>query len=1404
MRSNAILNDFKKQAHGKIIFILKILIFTLLLFTGQGLRLYAGDSGCKYFKNFSSKDYDHFHQNWGIAQAKNGIIYVANGAGVLIYDGVSWRVVYEDIPNYTVNSLAIAETGTVYIGGKNEIGYLAANEKGTLHYVSLVNKLDESQRNFADVWKTHAAKEGVYFRTSKFLFRWDSEKMKVWTTDRKFNGSFLCRGSLFINRASTGLMRIVNDSPEALPGGEIFASDVIYFMAPYNTDAGGPLLIGARSKGLFLYDGTNMEPFPTKVGEYIKNNRASHGIRTSGGDFALATNNGGLLIMDARGGLKRIVDKRSGLQDQNVRYVFEDKQGSLWLALDRGISRIEYSSPFFLYDDRAGLPGIVISVVRHRGDLYAGTSQGLYVLRPDEKIFRPILLSKDGIPGNCSSLLSVDHSLLIAATAGVFQVDIKKNISRKVLGDRSYVLVQSRRAPGAVWCGTTNGLALLTRKNGGWELNHRFKTITQEIHSIVEEPSGSLWLGAAGGNFLQVDFKAAGGDPVISTYTAPDSAAGEAYVARAAGHVVFAADKGLFRFDKKKNTLIPDPLLGERFTGGKNGKPVFRIIEDRDKNIWFHSESKNYRAVPGPDGTFRIDAAPFCRIPTTAQVNAIYPDPDGENAWFAGMEGLIRYDATVKKNYRQDFNTLLRKIYVNERLIFDGHKTGEPGGPGADKTTPSMPIFEYAERNLHFEFATPFFEAEDETLYRFFLEGYEANWSNWKKGTQKYYTNLDAGVYRFRVQSKNIYGILSPEEVFQFKILLPWYRTWWAFLSYFLVPFMLMYLVGKWRRSVRLEKEAYRLEQIIKERTGEIKEKNRQLQEQTQKLQGQSEKLKEMDKVKSRFFTNISHEFRTPLTLIMSPLEQMRSRNRDKGQEKKFALMLRNSRHLLTLINQLLDLSRFDSGSMKLQASRQNIVSFLKEAAAAFQELAEKNKLALDFSYEEEEISLYFDAQKMTQVINNLLINAVKFTPEGGKITLSVSRQTRQGSSQKEDDFIIISVRDTGIGIPKEYLPNIFDRFYQAKSFKKNSLKGTGIGLALTKEVVLLHHGKIDVHSQEGKGTEFVIQLPLGMQHLREDEIAASAAEVTGLERRGDFEGLTVPGDNDEAGMDVEDEKSEIIEAVPEPTGKPEGEEKNVVLIVEDHSDMRLHIRDTLEPYYTVEEATDGKQGIAKAKEIIPDLIVSDIMMPEMDGYELCRELKKDRETSHIPIILLTAKALEEDTIKGLKTGADDYVTKPFNADILLARIENLIELRRQLQLKIQREKMLLPSEIPVSSMDDEFLKDFQAIIEKNLDDADFGVDELSDKLYMGRSTLFKKIKAITGESPKQFIQSYRLERGTQLLRDKFGNVTEVAMKVGFSTSQYFAKCFREKYHLTPSAFQAAEGKSPQESVEKP
>ncbi|MCP4150671.1 MAG: hypothetical protein GY757_23190, partial [bacterium] len=644
-------------------------------------------------------------------------------------------------------------------------------------------------------------------------------------------------------------------------------------------------------------------------------------------------------------------------------------------------------------------------------------------------------------PGPCWALHSTGDSLLAATSKGI--VRIEGNQIQTIDQIPSFVFLASRYHPGIIWCGTALGPATLSREKGKWIMEHREVGNRQEIRSLAEDKKGSLWLGTMSGDAIKMEFPGDIDKPVITCHnTSHGLPGGEIHVSTAAGHIIFATTKGLYRFDEKLKTFIPDKIVGAKFAGG--AKPVFRLKEDKNKHIWFHSESRNYYAVPQSGGAYKIYYRPFRRLPTTAQVSTIYPEPEGGVTWFAGNIGLIRYDRAIKKNYSQGFQTLVRRVVLNknrenEREIFGGR---------AVKT--AYPVFKYEDRNLHFEFAAPSFEAEEETRYQYYLRGYDNGWSIWNEETNRIYSNISPGMYTFRVRAKNVYQQIGKEALFQFKILAPWYRTWWAYSLLGISFFLVIYLGVRWRFH-QMEMHRQKLELTINQRTEEIREKNRKLKE-------QSEKLKELDQVKSRFFANISHEFRTPLTLIMSPLEQMIAGHRDNKEKKKLGVMLRNSQRLLTLINQLLDLSRLDSGKMKLQANCQNIVSFIEEILGSFQILADQNRLELEFYSPEKNIPLYFDHLKMVEVTYNLLINAIKYTPAHGKIVVSLSIEQRKAQKKEtqQENYLKISIRDTGAGIKQEDIKHIFDRFYLPDSSEGADIKSTGLGLALVKELILL------------------------------------------------------------------------------------------------------------------------------------------------------------------------------------------------------------------------------------------------------------------------------------------------------------------------------------------------------------
>lgn len=515
----------------------------------------------------------------------------------------------------------------------------------------------------------------------------------------------------------------------------------------------------------------------------------------------------------------------------------------------------------------------------------------------------------------------------------------------------------------------------------------------------------------------------------------------------------------------------------------------------------------------------------------------------------------------------------------------------------------------------------------------------------------------------------------------------------------------------------------------------------------------EAEKLRELDRLRSIFFANISHEFRTPLTLIVSPLEQLLRGGLQDSLQKYYGIMLRNARRLLELVNQLLDLSKLEAGKMQLQVSQSDLGQFVRAIAYAFESLAVRKQIHFEVQTPEAPVSGWFDRDKVEKILNNLISNAFKFTPEEGTVRVELHLQ---------QDQAVLQVRDSGIGIPEEQLPHLFERFYKSTS-GSDLQAGSGIGLALTRELVELHRGHIMVESRQGDGTQFTVVLPL-------DKTAYAGAEFLPEAP------ATAAAETYAAPMPRE----------PEPVLPAAKGGKDTVLVVEDNDDVRQYIREQLVEHFHVVEAANGAEGLRRAQTDMPNLVITDLMMPDMDGLALTQNLKTDLRTSHIPVIMLTAKASQEEKIEGLQTGADVYLTKPFDARELQVQATGLIRQRRLLRERYAQAG-LLPSEVAVNAVDETFLAQIRQAIEENMDDETFGVVELSQKVALSRSQLHRKLKALTGHGPNEIVRHMRLERAKELLEKRAGNASEVAFQVGFNSLAYFSKCFSDYFGYSPS-----------------
>lgn len=527
----------------------------------------------------------------------------------------------------------------------------------------------------------------------------------------------------------------------------------------------------------------------------------------------------------------------------------------------------------------------------------------------------------------------------------------------------------------------------------------------------------------------------------------------------------------------------------------------------------------------------------------------------------------------------------------------------------------------------------------------------------------------------------------------------------------------------------------------------------------TRKNREMYEKRRELEQMKNTFFSNISHEFRTPLTLILGPIRSLYDATDDPETIRQLNTMEHNAQRLLSLIDQLLYLSKLESGRLELSVERQDIVKLIRGNVMNFSSLAASKKIDLSITTSLSRLVMSFDKEKMETMLINLLSNAFKFTPDGGSIGVSVNIEEHGNS-----DDLLVCVRDSGAGIAENDLPYVFDRYYQGEEGRQSFRAGSGIGLAMVKELTQLHKGTIEVFSKHGEGTEIKISLPIGKDY-ESNELAV------------------------EKSRELPDEITGTEEALAVMSG--ENEEETVVLVIEDNRDVMRYIRDVLEKEYRVLSAEDGEEGIHKAIEEIPDLIISDVMMPKKDGYEVCHTLKHDERTSHIPLILLTAKADYEDKLQGLRQQADEYLTKPFYPKELLLRTANLINSRKALQAKYRKELVLKPMGVTAPSMEEAFLQKLMQAVEENMDKEDFTVEMLAGEVSLSRSQLHRKLHALTHQSATGFIRYYRLTRAMEMLQRHSGTIAEVAYKVGFSSPSYFNKMFVQQYGITPGQVRA-------------
>jgi signal transduction histidine kinase/DNA-binding response OmpR family regulator/streptogramin lyase len=942
---------------------------------------------------------------------------------------------------------------------------------------------------------------------------------------------------------------------------------------------------------------------------------------------------------------------------------------------------------------------------------------------------------------------------------------------------------------GHLWFGTYEGLFRYD------PLSHRYRRYGPEpgradglrertVYGVFEDRRGAIWA-VTEHHIGRLD------DPATGRFTSyrhtPQDAseADDLFPAvheDAGGYFWMATNAGLVRFDPRTGRVVrfrPDPANSRSLSDDE----VRAIVPDPrqpDHVLWLGTAG-------GGLNRFDMRTGRFTRItehdglPNNV-VYAVLPDRRG-GLWLSTNRGLARYDPRTARVRSYDVQDGLQSNEFNSgayyraedgRLFFGGihgvtafdpedladnphvppiaitgfrragreDRPGEEGSPLARQMSATDTLrLSHRDDAFTFEFAALDFSAPTRNSYAYRMEGFDTGWIQAGSDRTATYTNLPPGRYTFRVRGSNNDGLWneSGAAVVVFIAPPPW-RTWWAYAGYLLL------LVGAGAALTRHRRNRLRLKHRL-----EIKNI-------------EAEKLRELDRDRQRFFANVSHEFRTPLTLTIGPLDDLKAGLHGELSEpvgQQVDLARRNAGRVLDLINQILDVARLEAGRMPLRARELDLCGFTDAVVSSFAPAAERKGLTMTVHTEPGSVRVWADPQHLEKVLVNLLSNAIKFTPAGGSVGVTVGADA--GAAR-------IVVRDSGPGIPQADLPNVFDRFYRGDGSRQ---PGTGIGLALAKELVDLHGGSLTVNSEAGRGSTFVVGLPLGHRHLAPDQIAEEAAAPLPAFAPFDLASITAAGGD----------------GVPFVPVAPAGEDVTTVLVVDDNADIRAYVRRHLESAYRVVEAADGREGVDKARALLPDLIVADVMMPELDGIGLCRELRADAETDFIPIVLLTAKAAPEDRLEGLHEHCDDYLTKPFDPPELLARVENLIEQRRRLRARYAAPVGLHPSRVDVPSSDTAFLERLRCEIESHISDEDFSVERLAAGVGVSRAHLHRRLKELLGMGPSEVIRGMRLERAADLLTARAGTVSEVAYAVGFKSVAHFSNAFQAHYGARPSVY---------------
>lgn len=1057
--------------------------------------------------------------------------------------------------------------------------------------------------------------------------------------------------------------------------------------------------------------------------------------------------------------------KSNGLMNNNIRSVFQDSDGEIWIGTRDGGGLSKFSpatgtfvnyrpepgNPYSLTDDyviavNEAAPGKLIYGTYNKGlGIFDKKSGRFYHVKENPKDNPK--LSEDYIYH-----VSKDRydSIWISNKTTVYTFDLKTRSfkTRFVLRDIRDMLDYSKDE--IYFISSRYGLYIYNR-NTNKLTNYRNvpsdpKSLSNNyVYSIARDSKGKIWLATNGGGVNIFD-------PVTKK----------------------------FKAFKSENGLPNDNTCG--------------VLIDKHDNVWisaFHglarldNKTKKIRVYDLYDG---LQGNEFER-------QACFKMRSGEMI-FGGTNGFNYFHPDSIKD-----NPIVPTVVINGFYLFNKPVlVNEPGAPLKKHISLTGElVLNHKQSVFTFDFIALNYTSPEKNQYAYKLEGLEADWNKVGNKRSATYTSLPPGNYIFRVKASNNDGVWNETGAsLRITVLPPWWNSWWFRLFIvFAIASAIVFFFYYRTRSLNLQKEKLAL--MVEERTSQIEVQNTQLKEQKNQLEEQNveiaaqrdhvmklnSKIKKINETRLRFFTNVSHEFRTPLTLMMAPVDKLLSACPPEDEKREPLLMIkRNSVRLLNLINELMTFRSIEANKSDLKLGKCDILKFIREIASSFQVMAEQRSVIYSIKGDNIEIEAWIDKFRFEMILFNLISNAFKYTHDGGSIDISVSvwdspeklvlnsDEVVMGKTLANCRYFEVNVKDTGTGISQSNLSQIFEQFYRENSDAK--VVGSGIGLAMTLELVKLHKGFIKVQSTKGKGSVFTVRIPLEIKHFDNyslDENQVFEAEYSKAQVQNYMDGACLIASHNQ---------------------HEKGKYKKHLLIVEDNDELRNFIVRHLMENYRVSEASNGSIAFDMAAKYTPDLVVSDVMMPEMDGIELCKKLKNDLHTCHIPVILLTALASAENQVAGFQTGADDYLSKPFDISVLEARIANLIQSREKLRHLFSASTDVMPGEMVSNSQDEKFIQKAVDIINENISNPDFGVNELVSGMYVSRSLLHKKFVSLTNLAPVDFITTMRLKTAIKVMGSSNFSISEIASQVGYNDPNYFARIFKKHFGKNPKAYMDA------------